>query len=132
MKTRWKQLLRRSRRGTSLVEIMVVMAIVLTLMAVTAWGVMSIYGSSKQQTTEMQMARIADAVQLYVIRKRRAPELLADAFPGVDVPVDAWDHPFRYVPRGKSFELSSLGADGAEGGTGLDADLRYEGGRGDF
>lgn len=39
------------------------------------------------------------------------------------VPLDPWDHPYLYASEGRSFEIISLGRDGAPGGEGYDADL---------
>ncbi|MCP3060599.1 type II secretion system protein GspG [Myxococcus sp. K38C18041901] len=39
------------------------------------------------------------------------------------VPNDPWGHPYIYWMDGKSGAVVSLGADGKQGGTGLDADL---------
>jgi len=44
------------------------------------------------------------------------------------VPTDAWGNPFIYrspgVQAGRDYEIVSLGADGVEGGTGVDSDIR--------
>ena len=45
---------------------------------------------------------------------------------GKTVPKDPWGNDFRYVAQGRRFTLTSLGADGKEGGSGLDADLSNE------
>ena len=42
------------------------------------------------------------------------------------VPTDPWGSPYVYERSGDSFSLFSLGADGAEGGDALNADIRYE------
>ena len=45
------------------------------------------------------------------------------------MPEDPWGHPFQYVypgSNGRRYDLYSLGADGAEGGTGYDADIYYQ------
>ena len=42
------------------------------------------------------------------------------------VPKDPWGHPYEYTtpgPNGLPFAIRSLGADGAEGGEGNDADV---------
>jgi len=40
------------------------------------------------------------------------------------LPEDSWDSPFSYVSvNGKNYEIISLGADGVDGGTDLDADI---------
>ena len=42
------------------------------------------------------------------------------------LPVDPWGAPLGYSVSGDSFELYSLGADGALGGEGFDADIYYK------
>ena len=47
---------------------------------------------------------------------------------GEKMPVDSWGNEFRYVspgPGGHDFDIMSLGADGNEGGSGNDADLKW-------
>ncbi len=39
------------------------------------------------------------------------------------IPKDPWDYDFVYESDGKSFNIKSLGADGADGGEGVDADI---------
>jgi len=43
-----------------------------------------------------------------------------------DVPKDGWGNDYRYaaLDGGRGFRVWSLGADGVEGGEGLDADIR--------
>jgi general secretion pathway protein G len=52
--------------------------------------------------------------------KRYAPGGYID---GGKVPVDPWDTEYIYESDGKTFTLTSLGADNAEGGEGVDADI---------
>lgn len=123
--------LRQSRRGMSLVEVMVVIAIILTLMSVIGYGVMTVFQNSRVDTTKLQMARVAERVQIYSLRHKGVPsssEGLAAVYEGEEVPVDSWGNEFRYTspgPGGQDFDLVSLGADGSEGGTGNNADLKY-------
>ena len=43
---------------------------------------------------------------------------------GKNLPKDGWDNDFRYTTQnGKEYEISSMGADGVEGGTDLDEDI---------
>lgn len=42
---------------------------------------------------------------------------------GGKIPQDPWDNEFVYTSDGKTFEIISYGADGAEGGEGADADI---------
>ncbi len=43
---------------------------------------------------------------------------------GGKVPVDPWDQEYIYESDGKTFTITSLGADNAEGGEGSDADIK--------
>jgi general secretion pathway protein G len=52
--------------------------------------------------------------------KRYAPGGYID---GGKVPKDPWDYDFVYTSDGKTFDIKTLGADGAEGGEGVDADI---------
>lgn len=52
--------------------------------------------------------------------KRYAPSGYIE---GGKVPLDPWDHEFIYESDGKTFTITSLGADNAEGGEGADADI---------
>jgi len=45
------------------------------------------------------------------------------------IPLDPWGHPYFYQSDGNSFILKSFGADGAEGGTGKNADIVETGGQ---
>jgi general secretion pathway protein G len=40
-----------------------------------------------------------------------------------EVPADPWGRPYRYRSAGDRYEVSSLGGDGAPGGSGNDADV---------
>jgi general secretion pathway protein G len=122
---------RKNRRGMSLVEVMVVIAIVLTLMAILGGIALSVFANAKVSTTELQMHEVKQAVDLYAIKKG-APstsEGLKAVYDGLsmDVPKDAWDHDFIYVnpgPDGKQYDVVSYGSDGTEGGTGNAADIK--------
>jgi general secretion pathway protein G len=52
--------------------------------------------------------------------KRYAPGGYID---GGKIPVDPWDGEYIYESDGKTFSITSLGADNAEGGEGADADI---------
>jgi general secretion pathway protein G len=42
------------------------------------------------------------------------------------LPTDPWGSPYVYERNSSGFNLFSLGADGAEGGEGLNGDIRFE------
>lgn len=121
-----------SRRGMSLVEIMVVIAIILTLMSVLAYGVMGVFESSRVDTTQLTMGKASSVVNIYMLRHGKPPstsEGLNAAYDTQPVPPpkDAWDNELRYTspgPNGTPFDIISYGADGSQGGTGLNADIK--------
>ena len=118
-------------RGMSLVEVMVVIAIILTLMSILAIGVWAIYGDSQVQTTILTMGKVNERVEIYMLRKKKAPSTadgLAMAFNGEEVPRDSWGNEFAYVspgPNGLPYDIISYGSDGSEGGTGNAADIKW-------
>ena len=127
----WRSLGRivRSRKGMSLVEVMVVIAIILTLMGILTWGIFTVFSDSQVDTTKLQMNRVAERIEIYGVRKKlpSGSDGLSKVFPD-GAPTDSWGNEFQFVtpgPNGKSFDLISLGADGQDGGTGNDADIKY-------
>ena len=128
-----KALLRekRRRRGMSLVEVMVVIAIILTLMSIVGFGVMSAFNNSKVDTTMLQMGKVAERVEIYSLRHKKPPsgsDGLGVVFGDEDPPKDSWGQDFLYVqpgPNGMDFGLVSYGADGQSGGNGNSADIKW-------
>lgn len=118
------------RRGMSLVEVVVVIAIIITLMSVIGYGIMQTFGETQVDTTKLSMSQVADKVQIYQVRKGKVPasgEGLRAVYTDIAPPKDAWGNEFVYVspgPNGQPFDLISLGADGREGGTGSNADIK--------
>ena len=113
---------RSRRRGMTLVEVMVVIAIILTLMSVLAYGVFQIFGESKVQTSRLTMMKLSQRVEIYQLHKKKPPSTsdgLAAVLGNEPIPTDGWGNAFVYVspgPNGKPFDLISYGPDGAEGG----------------
>lgn len=111
-----------ARRGMSLLEVMVVIAIILTLMGVLAFGVMQVFGDSQVQTTLLTMGKVDERVQIYMLRKKKPPtsgEGLAVVYKDGNLPTDAWGNEIKYAApggNGRPFELISMGPDGNEGG----------------
>lgn len=118
-----------ARKGMSLVEIMVVIAIVLTLMSVLAIGVFSVFGQAQEDTTIITMSKVAQQVDIYYLRKKKVPNDLASLYSGgEEAPTDSWGGEFQLVvpgPNGMKYDIISLGADGQPGGSGSDADIKW-------
>jgi general secretion pathway protein G len=122
---------RRNRRAMSLVEVMVVIAIILTLMSIIAIGVWGIFSDSQVDTTRLTMTRVNERLEIYILRKKKAPsgaDGLAQVFGNEPVPKDSWNNDFVFIspgPDGQPYDLISLGSDGQEGGTGNAEDIKW-------
>jgi general secretion pathway protein G len=131
-------------KGFTLLEVMVVIAI---LGLIAAMIVPNVIGQNEQAQVKLaktNMAGIANALDLYKLDNHKYPTTAQglDALvhqPGdtpnwnpagylKSAPVDPWGNPYTYISPGlggNGYDLYSLGADGAEGGSGFDADISY-------
>lgn len=127
--------IRHGQRGLTLVEIMVVIAILGTLMAVVGVNVVNRLQDANVETTKLQIKQIEQNLAMYAAKNKgkfpstsQGLEAAAKYFPDSKVPVDAWGNAFQYyspgTQSGGSYEIISLGRDGAEGGEGYDADIK--------
>ena len=125
---------RRDRRGLTLVEIMVVIAILGTLMAIVGVNVVNRMQEANVETTKLQIKQIEQNLAMYAAKhKGKFPstsdglEAAAKYFPDGSVPTDSWGNAFQYYSPGThgdhDYEIISLGRDGAEGGEEYDADI---------
>ncbi|MHC5211742.1 MAG: type II secretion system major pseudopilin GspG [Planctomycetota bacterium] len=126
----------RARRGFTLIEIMVVIAIIGLLATFVAPNVMQRFREAKVQTTKARMAQLKQPIEAYRLHYNRAPdsleELLEPHEKNMGEPYiesrsqiqDAWDNEFRFdrISNNK-YDIISLGADGVEGGENDDKDL---------
>jgi general secretion pathway protein G len=145
MSANTKRYLRRARvaeRGYSLLELLVVLAILGLIIAIAAPRVIGYFDASKAKTAEIQIANIAAALDLYYLANSAYPteqqglKALVERPEGVDTwdgpylnradgIVDPWDRPYQYKQPGAhgKFDVMSYGADGKEGGEGENRDL---------
>lgn len=133
-----------SERGMSLVEIL----IALTLMGIAGTFVAGkLYDrleSGQIDAAKIQLRNLGDRVKEFrrfcsyypttdqgldaLISKptggRECARYPADGLiEGGKIPKDPWEFEYVYESDGKSFDIKSYGADGAEGGEGVDADI---------
>ncbi len=133
-----------SQEGMSLIEIL----IALTLMGIAGTFVAGkVYENLEKgqiQAAKIQMKSLADRVKefrrdcAYYPTSDQGLEALLDKptggrecrkyaaggyIDGGKLPKDPWDFDFIYESDGKTFDIKTFGADGAEGGEGADADI---------
>jgi len=119
--------LRRRRRGMTLVEIMVVIAILVMLSSAVAIWALSQAEQARIQRARLDMKSIVQALDLYKAQHGRYP----DAQPlsslqrqlALTEVHDPWRREYLYSVEGGTAVVRTLGADGAPGGEGEDADL---------
>lgn len=75
--------------------------------------------NSGYPTTEQGLGALLRKPEVGAIPENwRGPYLNSGA-----LPTDGWKRPFVYLSDGGKYDIKSLGADGAEGGSGLNADI---------
>lgn len=117
------------RRGMTLIEIMVVVAILGLLATAITMGVMGQLDDAKVQTAQLKANEIAKAMDLYKIRNGNYPSngegvnALVNPPKGQplfdELPTDPWDNPFNYSNPGthntRRIDVWSNGPDGETG-----------------
>lgn len=132
---------RSSQSGFTLMELLVVLAILGLLMSLVGPQVLNQLGGAKTKTAGIQIKDLEQALEMYKLDVGRFPSTAqgltalvtkpGDA-PGwngpylkSDVPLDPWNREYHYKYPGERSELDifSYGANGAPGGDGEDADV---------
>lgn len=131
----------RRSAGFTLLELLVVVAIIGMLAALVGPRVFGHVAKSEVTTAKAQIEAFSHALDAYRIDVGSYPETAvglqalrvapADQkrwngpYLLKDIPNDPWGHPYQYRKPGThgEYEILSLGRDGAPGGTGDDADI---------
>ncbi|MGE5086712.1 MAG: type II secretion system major pseudopilin GspG [Bacillota bacterium] len=128
-----------NRKGMTLIEIMIVLAIIGGIAALLLPRLTGQLDKAKQKEARIQMSQIVNAISMYYTDCGKNPQALenlvkADAncsnwgpepYLKKD-PKDPWGHDFVYELNGNEYTLKCLGKDGREGGSGYDADISLE------
>ena len=128
--------------GFTLVEMLVVIAIIGLVMGLIGPRVLNYLGEAKVKTARLQIESFGSALDLFYLDVGRYPtagegltalvERPANAqvwngpyLKNASVPADPWGHVYLYrVPGEKGpYQIVSLGSDGQEGGSGTAADI---------
>jgi general secretion pathway protein G len=133
----------RRSRGFTLIELLVVLAILGLLAGLVGPQLIKHLGESKSKAARLQIEELSSALDMYKLDVGKYPatdeglNALIEA-PGTakvwngpylrkkKMPLDPWNNPYHYVFPGQhgKFDVYTLGADGAEGGEGEDADVK--------
>ena len=132
----------RNEGGFTLVEILVVITIIGLIMALVGPRVLNYLSESKVKTARIQIQSFASALDLFYLDAGRYPSsaegLVALVQPvggvaawngpylkGGNVPLDPWGKTYVYRSPGEhgAYDITSLGSDGQEGGSGTAADI---------
>jgi len=135
-------ILRRKALGFSLIELLVVLAILGLLAGLVGPQVMKFLGGSKTKTAKLQIEDLSTALDLYHLEVGNYPsdseglDALVEKPAGAanwngpylkkkQVPKDPWSHDFHYSQPGQHgpFDIYTLGSDNAEGGEGEAQDV---------
>lgn len=132
---------KQSESGFTLMELLVVLAILGLLMSLVGPQVLNQLGGAKTKTTAIQIKDMEQALEMYKLDVGRFPsneqglKALVDKPQGVKgwngpylksaVPQDPWGYDYHYKYPGDRGELDiySYGQDGSSGGEGEDSDV---------
>ncbi|ETW93801.1 MAG: general secretion pathway protein G [Candidatus Entotheonella factor] len=138
----------RCNTGFTLIEVMVVIIILGLLAAIVMPRLVGQTDKARYEQAKIQMRILEDALKRYKLENGRFPTtgqglqalVQKPATPPIprnwpnggyldkpEVPLDPWGNDFIYVSPGQhgpDYDMSSLGADGLEGGEGYDRDVQ--------
>ena len=126
--------------GFTLVELLVVLAIIALLATLIGPKVLGYLGGARRDTGQMQIRNLSSAVELYYLSTGFYPTDEEGLGALVDAPAgqagwsgpyiqnrsaltDPWGHAYIYARTASGYVITSLGRDGKVGGDGEDADI---------
>jgi general secretion pathway protein G len=135
-------LARIAQRGMTLIEILVVLTLIGIVMGIIGGNFIGKGEQAKAKAATIEISQIGQSLDLYKLEIGRYPttqeglQALIQAPSGVanwngpywkkgTLPKDPWGNEYKYVAPGTSapYEITSLGADGKEGGEGVNKDI---------
>ncbi|MDD5265662.1 MAG: type II secretion system major pseudopilin GspG [Methylococcales bacterium] len=137
-----KQIKNDKQAGFTLLELLVVLGIIAMLAGIVGPQVMKHMGESKTKAAKVQIEDLSATLDMYKLDVGSYPtteqglQALIEApdnakhwngpyLSKAKIPLDPWQNEYHYVSPGEhgKFDISSLGADAKEGGTGEDQDI---------
>jgi len=131
-------------KGFTLIELLVVLVILTLLAGLVGPKVMNQLGGAKSKTAALQISDLEKSLELFKLDVGRFPTTAeglnalsvrpgsANGWNGPyvkgNIPNDPWGKPYAYTSPSANggVEISTLGADGAAGGTGENADIQNQ------
>jgi general secretion pathway protein G len=134
------------QHGFSFIEIMIVIVIMAGMIAIVGPMLFGKLDEAKVDQARIQMKSLVGALDLYHLDNSVYPSteqgmdaLLTQPVVGsipknwrgpylrsAKLPRDPWENDYIYQSEGKSISMKSLGADGEEGGDGINSDIPLE------
>jgi len=136
---------RRGRRpqGFTFIEVLVVLIILALIAGIVGTQLLGEAEKAKAEATRIQIKSLESALSLYRLHNSTYPtteqglgsllkkpevgtipeQWQGPYVTGNNTPKDGWKHDFIYISDGRDYTIISLGADGQEGGTDLNADI---------
>ena len=124
-------------RGFTLIEILIVMAIIVMLAGMVGPNLLNMLAGAQSDDARIQISQLEQTLETYFIDLGEFPNSLngllenesnraswAGPYLRREVPLDPWGNEYIYdYSGGREFTLFSFGADGERGGEGDDADI---------
>lgn len=133
--------MKKQQSGFTIVELLVVFAMIALLAGLVGPKVMKALGGAKSKTARIQIKNLEQGLEIFKLDVGRFPSSAEglsalEGAPGgatgwngpymkSGLPKDPWgkDYMYKYPAEGGGFDLYSYGEDGASGGTGENADV---------
>lgn len=136
------RLRRAAQRGMTLIEILVVLVLIGVVLGIVGGNFLGRGEKAKADAARIEIGQIGQALDLYKLETGRYPttqeglQALVSAPTGAanwngpywkkqSLPKDPWGNEYKYAAPGQAgaFDVISLGADGKEGGEGVNKDI---------
>ena len=119
----------RSRKGFTLMEVLIVMAILVILGTIVVTNFSGVLSQSKADSAKIQMQNFEQPLELYKLGMGKYPdegiglEGLINEPPNAagkwrgpylkatEIPADPWNNPYKYTADGAGFKIISVGED---------------------
>jgi general secretion pathway protein G len=128
--------------GMTLIEILVVLTLIGVVLGIVGSNYLGKSEQAKAKAAKIEIDQIGQTLDLFKLENGRYPttqeglQALVTAPPGLTswagpywkkttVPKDPWGHEYKYASPGAhgAYDIISLGADGVEGGDGVNKDI---------